>query len=193
MLLGSDRAASVRQLSPFNECCTLPRSLRPSDLVVSDTRAGAIIVAMNPFTPVDTLYTDEQLRLYRDAANSDDPEPFRSRGLPPHLFEIAARAHARVQRKEPQAIVINGESGAGKTESTKSVLLPVSACTLTRRTSTWALVACGSHVHSRTLVIRASHCHSPCQSRACWVWAGCRAVQLLGTCSWRPWARVARE
>ena len=83
------------------------------------TRAGVVIVAMNPFTPVDSLYSDEQLALYRDAAERPTDGPI---DLPPHIFEIAARAFARVQRQEPQSIVINGESGAGKTESTKKLL-----------------------------------------------------------------------
>jgi len=81
------------------------------------TRAGAVVVAMNPFTPVESLYSDEQLTLYRRAADSGGDDQ-----LPPHIFEVAARAFARVQKREAQSIVINGESGAGKTETTKRLL-----------------------------------------------------------------------
>ncbi|XP_059051494.1 unconventional myosin-XV [Achroia grisella] len=73
------------------------------------TYAGSILVAVNPYRPVDSLYGLQTARRYHAAEALGD--------LPPHLFAIAAAA--RVSLPQPQAILISGESGAGKTESTK--------------------------------------------------------------------------
>ena len=43
-------------------------------------------------------------------------------GLAPHVYESAARAFQSVCAGKAQSIIINGESGAGKTETTKILL-----------------------------------------------------------------------
>ncbi len=43
--------------------------------------------------------------------------------LPPHIYLVAAHAfRAMVREKTSQSLVINGESGAGKTETTKKAM-----------------------------------------------------------------------
>ncbi|XP_042316884.1 unconventional myosin-VIIb [Sceloporus undulatus] len=77
------------------------------------TYTGSILVAMNPYE-VLPLYTMEQIRLYCNKRIGE---------LPPHVFAIADNCYFNMKRnKRDQCCVISGESGAGKTESTKLIL-----------------------------------------------------------------------
>ncbi|KAF4793146.1 myosin-IIIb-like isoform X1 [Turdus rufiventris] len=81
------------------------------------TDIGDILVAMNPFQPLP-LYGREVSERYRRLQTD---------ALPPHIFAVASRAyHAMLGRggggPRNQCILISGESGAGKTESTKLLL-----------------------------------------------------------------------
>jgi myosin heavy subunit len=59
------------------------------------------------------LYLQEQRR-YRGQARSDNP---------PHIFSVADAAYqGLLHQRQNQAIVISGESGAGKTESANLLL-----------------------------------------------------------------------
>ncbi|CAB3239895.1 unnamed protein product [Arctia plantaginis] len=74
------------------------------------TYIGDILVAVNPFTDVG-IYT---AKIYQGHCRSDNP---------PHIYAVADAAHqALMHQKQHQAIVISGESGAGKTESANLLL-----------------------------------------------------------------------
>jgi myosin-3 len=76
------------------------------------TYVGDILVAINPFAPVP-LYDDKTAEFYGIASS-------RANSLRPHIFAVALRAfRALVENKENQAVIISGESGAGKTENAK--------------------------------------------------------------------------
>lgn len=70
-------------------------------------------VALNPFKLLP-IYTPEVLDKYKEGG---------SRHQPPHIFAIADNAYANLLADfRDQAVVISGESGAGKTETMKLVL-----------------------------------------------------------------------
>jgi myosin heavy subunit len=77
------------------------------------TYVSSILVALNPFKLLP-IYTPEVLDKYKDRG---------SRNQPPHIFAIADNAYANLLADfKDQAVVISGESGAGKTETMKLVL-----------------------------------------------------------------------
>ncbi|XP_038208030.1 myosin-IIIb-like isoform X2 [Zerene cesonia] len=77
------------------------------------TYIGDILVAVNPFTDIG-IYTLKSQETYQGRCRSDNP---------PHIFAVADAAHqALMHQKQHQAIVISGESGAGKTESANLLL-----------------------------------------------------------------------
>ncbi|XP_053696662.1 myosin-VIIa-like [Sabethes cyaneus] len=77
------------------------------------TYTGSMLVAINPYE-ILPIYTYNEINLYRDKKIGD---------LPPHIFAIGDSAYQEMrQTARDQCIVISGESGAGKTESTKLIL-----------------------------------------------------------------------
>ena len=77
------------------------------------TYISSILVAVNPFCLLP-IYTPEVLERYKDGG---------WRNQPPHIYAIADNAYASMLSEDAdQAVVISGESGAGKTETMKLVL-----------------------------------------------------------------------
>jgi myosin heavy subunit len=60
-----------------------------------------MVVSVNPFKPMDTLYSDEVIFEYMD----NDPDL-----LPPHLFTVANKAYFHLRTVEvPQSVIITGK------------------------------------------------------------------------------------
>ena len=106
------------------------------------TAVGQILLAVNPYKPLPRLYGDGALKAYRAAESAS--------ALAPHCYGVAAAAYRAMRRTalgalagpRDQAILISGESGAGKTETTKFVMRFL-ACVSSGATSFEAVGAAG--------------------------------------------------
>ncbi|CAG0898127.1 unnamed protein product [Darwinula stevensoni] len=78
------------------------------------TYVANILIAVNPYTEVKGLYSSAAIKQYQG----------KSLGvLPPHVFAVADKSFRDMKvLKQSQSIIVSGESGAGKTESTKYIL-----------------------------------------------------------------------
>nr|XP_011462402.1 PREDICTED: myosin-8 isoform X2 [Fragaria vesca subsp. vesca] len=78
------------------------------------TYTGSILIAVNPFQRLPHLYDNLMMKKYRGVPLGE---------LNPHPFAIADAAYRQmINEGISQAILVSGESGAGKTESTKMLM-----------------------------------------------------------------------
>jgi len=78
------------------------------------TYVANILIAVNPYKDIKGLYGPKPINTYKG----------KSLGVkPPHCYAIADKAYRDLKTlKLSQAIIVSGESGAGKTENTKFCL-----------------------------------------------------------------------
>ncbi|XP_055335103.1 unconventional myosin-VI-like [Paramacrobiotus metropolitanus] len=78
------------------------------------TYVANILIAVNPYFELPALYSQQTIKKYQGQSLGT---------LPPHVFAIADKAFRDMRAlKQSQSIIVSGESGAGKTESTKYIL-----------------------------------------------------------------------
>ncbi|KAK7243670.1 hypothetical protein RIF29_38478 [Crotalaria pallida] len=78
------------------------------------TYTGNILIAVNPFRRLPHLYDIHMMEQYKGAAFGE---------LSPHLFAVADTCYrAMINENGSQSILVSGESGAGKTETTKMLM-----------------------------------------------------------------------
>ncbi|XP_057248607.1 myosin-15 isoform X3 [Beta vulgaris subsp. vulgaris] len=78
------------------------------------TYTGSILIAVNPFTKLPHLYNSYMMEQYKGV-------PFGE--LDPHVFAVGDAAYrAMMSEHRSQSILVSGESGAGKTETTKLIM-----------------------------------------------------------------------
>ena len=79
---------------------------------------GPSLVVVNPYKKIPKAVSPELMNLIQDCLKRE-----KLKKAPPHVWSIAAIALSRLKKSpKNQAICINGESGAGKTVSTKMCL-----------------------------------------------------------------------
>ncbi|CDP07639.1 unnamed protein product [Coffea canephora] len=78
------------------------------------TYTGNILIAVNPFRRLPHLYDVNMMEQYKGAAFGE---------LSPHLFAVADTCYrSMINEQGSQSILVSGESGAGKTETTKMLM-----------------------------------------------------------------------
>ncbi|XP_075500978.1 myosin-12 [Primulina tabacum] len=78
------------------------------------TYTGNILIAVNPFRRLPHLYDVHMMEQYKGAAFGE---------LSPHLFAVADTCYRAIFNEHgSQSILVSGESGAGKTETTKMLM-----------------------------------------------------------------------
>eukprot|EP00249_Psilotum_nudum_P030905 c44124_g1_i1 orf=3-758(-) len=78
------------------------------------TYTGNILIAVNPFTKLPHLYDSHMMEQYRGSPLGE---------LSPHVFAVADVSYrAMLNEGRSQSILVSGESGAGKTETTKLIM-----------------------------------------------------------------------
>uniref|UniRef100_A0A452R4H6 Myosin XVA n=1 Tax=Ursus americanus TaxID=9643 RepID=A0A452R4H6_URSAM len=108
-----DGVEDMTQLEDLQETAVLSNLKTRFERSLIYTYIGSILVSVNPYQMFE-IYGPEHVQQYSGRALGENP---------PHLFAIANLAFAKMlDAKQNQCIIISGESGSGKTESTKLIL-----------------------------------------------------------------------
>lgn len=120
----------ILQMSDLSEASLLENLRRRYEHEMIYTYVGPILIAINPYKPLDAAYSERNMTEYFGKAMG---------ALPPHVFALADQAYMHLIQGgavDPanQSIIISGESGAGKTETTKIIMQYLARATSYRKT-----------------------------------------------------------
>ena len=135
--LGALAVADLITLPYLNEPAILDALRMRTDAGLVYTNVGTILLAINPFKPLPQLYSTKALHEYRVNGAARAGAPDSTTALPPHVYAVAEAAYRSMRSsmvdrasgggaageiKADQSILVSGESGAGKTETTKILM-----------------------------------------------------------------------
>mmetsp|Transcript_14165 Transcript_14165/g.20880 ORF Transcript_14165/g.20880 Transcript_14165/m.20880 type:complete len:1338 (+) Transcript_14165:175-4188(+) len=92
------------------------------------TRTGDIVIAVNPYQWMDTLYSDDTRTIYADTlvwnvTSKEHKADDYKKHVKPHVYETSSLAYRGLAVDGiNQSILVSGESGAGKTETVKILM-----------------------------------------------------------------------
>lgn len=98
------------------------------------TLCGSILIALNPYEAQRELYNESQMKLVHQREDKENAIP--------HVYHIAESAYrALVRDWRSQSILVSGESGAGKTETSRHLLAYLSFASSSKNTLNDKIVA----------------------------------------------------
>ncbi|GLE05065.1 hypothetical protein PINS_up014049 [Pythium insidiosum] len=107
--------ADMIELNHLHEAAILDNLTRRFHAQLPYTFTGEICLAVNPYQWLEELYRPELHAQYLHASSR--------KRLPPHVYTVSVAAFKHMTRHERnQSILVSGESGAGKTETTKILM-----------------------------------------------------------------------
>ena len=85
------------------------------------TNVGPTLIIVNPFKEIKNVYGPEKIEYFIDKHEKENPE-LREKITEPHLYDLVLLAIREILKKncKNQALIVSGESGAGKTVATKN-------------------------------------------------------------------------
>lgn len=108
----------MAEVSPINTkdlLCNI-RNRYIKDLIF--TNVGETLIIVNPYRIIEGLYTEEKMKYIINQCNENSIDRYLR--VEPHCFDTTMHCiYDLINTKKNQALVISGESGAGKTECAK--------------------------------------------------------------------------
>ena len=85
------------------------------------TNVGPTLIIVNPFKEIKNIYGSQMIDYYMEKQEKENPE-LRDKITEPHLYDLVLMAIREILKKncKNQALIVSGESGAGKTVATKN-------------------------------------------------------------------------
>merc|ERR1719312_1999690 len=109
-----EKCTDMANLTYLNEASVLYNLRARYEATLIYTYSGLFCIAINPYQRLP-IYNDTCIKMFRGKRKIE---------MPPHVFAIVDNAYQNMlQEHDNRSMLITGESGAGKTENTKKVIM----------------------------------------------------------------------